>query len=171
MPRDAKQPLDEHAAFFAEARRDATQVAPDSRALVVPRSYKAAFLAGLVVGCALVGFSVTGAPTTDPFAEIGQAFGTSIDTRGALPVVLLLGLFGGARAAAMTVLPVHGLLTKVEQTSHAAYAAGGALAAVALAGVLLLVLGHAPAHGWPVEIAAGAGCGFLYRVFAGARAA
>ncbi len=161
----------EQRAAFAEAAgaldRDA------ERQAAVPRSFKAAFLAGLVVGCGLAGFDATG---TAGFARL-HAVTVDLDLpvdAGVLPpallvpTIMLLGLLAGARAAAMTVLPVHWLLAKVDATGHGAYAAGGAGGSALVAGALLLILGHPPAHGWAVEVAAGAACGVLYRVFAGA---
>ena len=163
----------EQRAFFAEARRNEEAAA---RPAAVPRSAKAAFLAGLVVGCGLAGFDVTGTAGLAKLHAVTDALsghlGVTVDTGVLNPTVLvpatmLLGLLGGARAAAMTVLPVHWLLARAGWTGHGAYAAGGAGATTLVAAALLLALGQAPVHGWMVEVAAGAACGVLYRVFAG----
>ena len=167
----------EQRAVFAAAARERE---PDAdRRPAVPRSFKAAFLAGLVVGCGLAGFDVTGAAGLARLHALTGALsgplGVPLDT-GVLaptllvPATILLGLLGGARAAAMSVLPVHWVLARAGWTGHGAYAGGGAVAAAGVAGALLLVANHPPAHGWAVELAAGAACGLLYRVFAGAGA-
>ena len=156
---------DDNAAFFATLRASMEET-ETAVPLAVPRSFRAAFLAGLVVGCALVGFKVTDDAAMGPLAGLA---GLGVSPRAMLPALLVIGLVGGARAAAVTVLVVHHILAKAEQSSPMAYAAGGALASGVLAGVMLLALRHAPAHGWAVEIAAGAGSGWLYRVFAGTK--
>ena len=159
-------PIDQSTVFAAI--RAELDDAVDAQAVVVPRSGRAAFLAGLVVGCALAGFNVTGSDGAARLAPIAGLLGIQIDTTTLLPAMILLGLVGGARAAAMTMILVHTILNKLGRTEHEAYALGGATATACLAG-LLLGFGHAPAHGWPVELLAGAGSGLLYRIFAGAR--
>ena len=164
-----------HAEFFAAVRAEMAD-GRDDRRTVVPRSFKAAFLAGLVVGCALAGFDVTaaGSPVaSSPLAMIAGALGTPIDTSplDLTPVKILLGLFGGARMAATTILVVQSLLNWADLSSRAAYAAGGAMVSAALAAVMFVAMGHPPAHGWIIELVAGAACGLLYRVFAGSRPA
>ncbi len=159
----------DHAAFFARLR--AETVDEDSRPLAVPRSFRAALLAGLVVGCCLAGLDATQADATlRRIAGLVPGGAPRL-----LPVVILLGLFGGARAAATNLLLSHWVLRRLGWTSHVAYAAfGGAVAAlIALLteGVLqsgLMQSSLSQGHGFGVEIATGAGAGFFYRVFAGA---
>ena len=160
----------DHAAFFAAVRAEMAEAA-DAPPLVVPRAFRAAFLSGLVTGCALAGFDVTGDAGAARFTTIAGLLGLQVDTSNLLPAMILLGLVGGARAAAMTVLLVHWLLARAGWTQHAAYALGGAAAAAALAGALFVLTRHEPAHGWIIECVAGAASGFFYRVFAGARPA
>lgn len=165
---------DEHAAFFAAVRAELDDSGEDRR-MVVPRSFKAAFLAGLVVGCALAGFDVTAAEAPaapSPFATIAAALGSPMDTTplNLAPVTILLGLFGGARIAATTMIVVHTLLNWADCSSRTAYAIGGAAVSTAIAAALLVGLGHQPAHGWVIELSAGAAGSLLYRVFAGRRA-
>ena len=164
---------DVHAEFFAAVRADLAD-GREVRRMIVPRSFKAAFLAGLVVGCALAGFTATetsAAPS--PLATITAALGTPIDTSSLdlTPVKILLGLFGGARMAVTTMLVVQTLLDRADLSSRSAYAVGGAMVSAVFAAVTLVALGHPPAHGWPIEVVAGAACGLLYRVFAGRRLA
>lgn len=168
-------PPDDHADFFAAVRAELADAREDRR-LVVPRSFKAAFLAGLVVGCALAGFDVTAAETPAtpaPFATIAAALGSPMDTSpmNLAPATILIGLFGGARIAATTMIVVHTLLNWADCSSRTAYAIGGAAVSAAVSAALLVALGHPPAHGWVIELAAGAAGGLLYRVFAGRRAA
>ena len=137
--------------------------------LAVPRSFLAALLAGLAVGFCLVGLDIGHAGAVDPmlqplFRQVGA------DPRQALPYTITLGLLTGARTAATTLLVAHRLLAGARLTGFAAYAAGGALVAAAWA-MFAQALGHAPAHGWPLDLLAGAAAGALYRLFAGARPA
>ncbi len=159
----------QHAAFFASLRAEQEAHQTDAPR-AVPRSGRAALLAGLVIGCALAGFDVTGNRSAGDIAALAGAFGLTLGAASVLPGLILLGLVGGARASAMTVIAVHGVLHRVGQTGFFAYGMAGAAAALALAALIAALFGHAPAHGWLVEAAAGAGSGFLYRVFAGTRA-
>lgn len=160
------------AAFFAEARREIADA--DSRLLVVPRSFRAAILAGLVIGCCLAGLDVTRADDTLRHLSGGLLGGT--DTSRFLPIVILLGLAGGARAAATNLLVSHSLLRCAGWTSHIAYACGGGALAAGLSWLALTLIqtglvdgSMLPSRGVAVDAVSGAGAGFFYRVFAGAR--
>ena len=163
-------PEPDHAAFFAAARAETTEA---TRERAVPRSFRAALLAGLVVGCCLAGLDATHAGETLRALTVGLV---SAETAPKLvPVVILLGLWGGARAAATSLLVAHAVLRRCGLTTHLAYAAGGAMvaAAVSLAGLALAQTGLVgaealPSHGLALDALAGAGAGFFYRVFAGA---
>ncbi len=137
--------------------------------MAVPRSFRAALLAGLAVGFCLVGLDIGHAGAVDPtleplFRQVGA------DPRQALPYTITFGLLTGARAAAATLLVAHRLLAGARLTGFAAYAGGGALVAAAWT-LLAQALGHAPRHGWFLDLLAGAAAGALYRLFAGARPA
>ncbi len=136
---------------------------------VVPRSMRAALLAGLAVGFCLAGLDVTHAGALDPALQVAlQGAGLGDVAQRALPYTIALSLLAGGRAAATTLLIAHFLLARARVTGFAAYAAaGGGVAAGAAA--LMLALGHPPAHGWGLEVAGGAAAGALYRLFAGAR--
>lgn len=158
-----------HAAFFAQLRVESRD--DDERPRVVPRSFRAALLAGLVVGFCLAGLDATQADTTLRHVA-GLVPGGAPKL---LPVVILFGLLGGARAAATNLLVSHWLLRRLGWSGHIAYAAGGGAVA---AGVALVVQGLAGSgfvepsllhgHGVALDVAAGVGAGFFYRVFAGA---
>lgn len=162
----------DHAAFFAETRREIAE--DDTRPLVVPRSFRAAILAGLAVGFCLAGLDVTRANET--LRHLSGLLSVGDDTARLLPVVILLALLGGARAAATNLLISHSLLRRVGWTGHAAYAFGGGAVAAGLSLLALALIqggfldaAMTPTHDWPIDAAAGAGAGFFYRVFAGAR--
>ncbi len=160
----------DQAGFFAAARAE-TEETPRDRA--VPRSFRAALLAGLVVGCCLAGIDATHAG--DTLRTLSGGLLPADAAPRLVPVVILLGLLGGARAAATSLLVSHAVLRRLGLTGHLAYAAGGAVVA---AGFSLLAAAWAqtgffgsdtlPTHGLALDIAAGAGAGFFYRVFAGA---
>ncbi len=160
----------DHAAFFAAAR---AETETDTRELAVPRSFRAALLAGLVVGCCLTGLDASHAG--DALRALTGGLLAPSDARRLVPVMMALGLFGGAQAAATSLLVAHAVLRRVGLTTHLVYAlAGGAvaLAVSALGAVLartgLVDGGLVTSHGLIIDAAAGAGAGFFYRVFAGA---
>ena len=160
----------DHAAFFAAAR---AEIEDTPRERAVPRSFRAALLAGLVVGCCLAGLDVTRANET--LHALSDGLLSSDAAPRLVPVVILLGLYGGARAAATSLLVAHAILRRIGLTGHLAYAAGGAIVASALSLVTAAVAqagwfdsGLLPSHGLAIDVAAGAGAGFFYRVFAGA---
>ena len=162
----------DHAAFFAVARREVGEA--DTRPPVVPRSFRAAILAGLVVGCCLAGLEATEAG--DTLRHVSNNLLTGAAAARLLPVAILLGLLGGAQAASTSLLLAHGLLRRLGWSGHAAYAlAGGAMAGVlcgldlALGQTGLVDTAMLPTHGLAVDVVAGAGAGFFYRIFAGAR--
>lgn len=158
----------DQAAFFAAARQDFD--AEDSRAKIVPRSFRAAMLAGLVVAFCLAGLDITKAAAVDPALDpLLQMSGLAGSIGQALPYMIGLSLLSGARTAATTLLIAHRLLAWAGQSSHLAYALGGAAIAATWAALVFMLLGHAPTHGWGLDIAAGAGAGFFYRMFAGAK--
>lgn len=157
---------DPHRAFFAAARAE-IEVAGPARALEVPRSLRAAILAGVVVACGLAGLDAT-----EKIAALRGLTEAMPDTPGLrllAPALILLAVLGGGRSAATSLLLAHGVLRRLGQTGHLAYALAGGAAAAAFAGALMLVLGRTPAHGFVVDILAGAAAGFFYRVFAGTR--
>jgi hypothetical protein len=159
----------EHTAILAAARRDLAEQHHDDRPVVVNRSLKAAFLAALAIGCCLAGFDVSGQGGFARLDGVATMLGLQFDPQYLLPGLILLGLVGGARTASMTILIVHGVLKAMDETSLLAYALGGAAAAALFSVSLLVLFAHPPAHGWAIDLAAGAGSGFFYRIFAGSK--
>ncbi|WP_158807419.1 hypothetical protein [Beijerinckia sp. L45] len=159
--------IPDQAAFFAAARQEIDP--PDTRRKIVPRSFRAALLAGLVVAFCLAGLDITKAAAVDPALEpLLKMSGLLANIGQALPYMIALSLLSGARTAATTLLIAHRLLAWRGESGYLAYAAGGAAAAAVWTVLVLVLLGHAPTHGWVLDIAAGAGAGFFYRMFAGA---
>ena len=160
---------DPHRAFFAAAMVETEADAPATGAVEVPRSLRAAILAGIVVACGLAGLDATQKIAT--LRGLTEAMSDQPQVRLLGPALILLAVLGGGRSAATSLLLAHGALKRAGQTGHLAYALGGAAAAAVFAAALMLVLGQAPAHGFAVDILAGAAGGFFYRVFAGTRSA
>lgn len=160
-------------AVFEAARRELADD-EEARPRVVPRSFLAAMLAGLVVALALAGLDVTRADAT-----LHRLAGeTGADTSRWLPMLLLTALVGGARAGATSLLLAHAALRRLGHSGHLAYALAGGMVAAALSAVSLAAIGAGlidaaslPGHGLEIDAAAGAAAGALYRMFAGAKAA
>lgn len=162
----ASADADPHRAFFAAARAETDPIEAGG-AVEVPRSLRAAVLAGIVVGCGLAGLDAT--EKLAALHSLGDALPGQAELRLLLPALMLLAIVGGGRSAATSLLVAHNVLTRMRQTGHLAYALGGGVASVLFAGLFLLVLGHAPEHGIAIDVLAGAAGGFFYRVFAGTR--
>ena len=136
---------------------------------VVPRSFRAALLAGLVVAFCLAGLDITRAAAVDPALDpLLKMSGLHGNVGQALPYMIALSLLSGARTAATTLLIAHRLLAWSGRSSHLAYATGGAVTAALWAALVVVLLRHTPTHGWLLDVAAGGGAGFFYRMFAGA---
>ena len=157
-----------HRAVFEAWRAEEAGPEP-SAASEVPRSLRAAVLAGIVVACGLAGLDAT--ERIAALRGITEAIPGRPEVPLLVPALVLLAVIGGGRSAATSLLVAHSVLSRAGRTGHLAYTLGGAAAAAALAAALLLALGQAPAHGFAVDVLAGAAGGFFYRVFAGARAA
>jgi|GEM_PF-2492118 len=163
----------DHAAVFATAR---AEVADAPRDVAVPRSFRAALLAGLVVGCCLAGVDATRSGET--LRALSGGLLSATDAPRLAPLILVLALYGGARAAATSLLLAHAVLRRVGLTGHLSYALGSAAVAVALSALAVALVQSGviegslvPTHGLSIDAAAGGGAGFFYRVFAGARPA
>lgn len=140
----------------------------------VPRSFRAAILAGLVTGCFLTGLDLgqpaAAGPALQPLLTSAGLGGLDAGLDGpAQPYLIALSLVAGGRAAASALLIAHRVLAAMKETSLIAYALSGTAINLVIAGVLQLAAGAPPSHGWPAEMAAGALAGFFYRVFAGAK--
>lgn len=166
LPRRADNEADPHRAFFAAAKIE-TEAHEEGRTVEVPRSLRAAVLAGLVVACGLAGLDATGRMAS--LSGLIASVPGSPDVRFLAPALIFLAVLGGGRSAATSLLLAHGVLGRVGQTSHLAYALGGGAAAAVLASAIALAMGQAPLHGFVLDTLAGAAGGFFYRVFAGTR--
>ena len=161
------------AAFFKSIRIEAE--ATEGARRVVPRSFRAALLAGLVVGCGLAGLDATrNGDMLRHLSDLAGDGGPIGDPRRLLPVLLVLGLLGGARAAAANLLVAHWVLRRVGWTHPLADAGAGAVVAAVVAALLQQIVAAglidpttAPSHGLAIDIAAGAAAGVFYRIFAG----
>lgn len=169
-PSPSRDEIDAQAlrAFFAAARAEVDTADPVG-IVEVPRSLRAALLAGIVVACGLAGLDATEKIAT--LRGLAEAMPDPTELRYLAPALILLAVLGGGRSAATSLLLAHGALRRLGQTGHLAYALGGGVAAALAAAALMLVLGLSPAHGFAVDILAGAAAGFFYRVFAGTRVA
>jgi hypothetical protein len=128
---------------------------------------RATLLAGLVTAFLQIGISLG---TT---IALGQRLGTLSIGGQNLPVVSLIlfgALWSGARSSAFGLFFVHGILSPLGMTHHAAYAMCGGLVALAYA-FLAQALGLGDTSTLAADIAAGVASGFFYRLFAGARPA
>jgi len=169
LPESGKKPNIEAAALFAAAlaaERQAAEAGGSHGSRMVPKSVRAALLAGLVV--ALLHTSLD----LGTIIALGQQSGTvSVGghTMPMGPMLLIDGLLSGARWSTIGLLSVRALLTQLERTGFGAYALCGG-------GVALLYALLMQTLGWgdqvadlPMDIGTGAAAGFFYRLFAGTK--
>lgn len=148
-------------------RRDMETSADRSRGgEKVPRSFRAAILAGCIV-------AIFNAATNATFAaEANDSLGVLSFGAGNAPVVvalLIAALWSGAQTSAMILLVGHRLLAAMQRTSYFSYAIAGGGIAFGL-GLVLQMLGKSlGAGGLGMEALSGVGAGLFYRLFAGAR--
>jgi hypothetical protein len=148
-------------------QRDGQTVADRSRgAERVPRSFRAAILAGCIV-------AIFNAATNATFAaEANDSLGvlSSFAGNSSVIVALLIGaLWSGAENSAMTLLVSHRVLAAMERTSYFSYAAAGGIVALGF-GLIMQILGKPPgAGGLGMAVLSGVGAGLFYRLFAGAQ--
>jgi len=149
-------------------QRDAHTPASRSRGIEkVPRSFRAAVLAGCIVAIFNAATNATfAAEANDSLGILSSAFAGNASVIAAL---LIAALWSGARTSAMVLLISHRLLTAMERTSYFSYAAAGGIVALGFA-LLMQMLGKSPgAGGLGMEVLSGVGAGLFYRLFAGAR--
>jgi hypothetical protein len=134
-----------------------------ARKASVPRSLRAALLAGLCVGFFSAALNITATPSLGK--ELAPLLG---DMALPLPAIsIFLGLWSAARTSMMSLLVTQRILNYCRWTHHIAYALGGGATALAYAGVIHLLGPGLPHHGFGVEFITGLGAGFFYRLFAG----
>jgi hypothetical protein len=138
--------------------------APARRVEKVPRSYRAAILAALVVAVFNAATNATFAASTTKELS-GVSFGWA---NMPVAVALILGaLWSGGRTSALCLLIAHRLLAALEQTSLVSYMIGGGAVALVFA-VAMQLVGIAPGPGGiGVDVISGVGAGLFYRLFAG----
>jgi hypothetical protein len=132
----------------------------------VPRSFRAAILAGLIVAIVTAATNATFATEASQdlsFFSFGSANGPII------VALLLAALWSGARTSALCIFVTHRVLAAMQRTSHLSYGIAGGVVALAFA-LLMQALGKSPGPGGlSMEVLSGVGAGLFYRLFAGAR--
>jgi len=130
----------------------------------VPRSFRAALLAGLIVACLNAAANATFAASAT--RDLGMfSFGSA---NVPVLVALLLGaLWSGARTSAACLLIAHRLLAAWGRTSPAYYVLGGGVAAVGLALLTHVLDGGMTPTVLAMDAFSGMVAGFFYRLFAG----
>lgn len=144
----------------------------DDRPHHVPRSFMAAFLAGLATACVAAAFAIIQHSSVDHTSSQikGLANLAGVNAQALSPALLTLSLLAAGRATAGTLMTAHFVLRRIGKTSLLAYVAGGAAAgAFWVMADYFLLGGHG--HGLVAETAMGACAGFFYRLLAGARPA
>lgn len=133
----------------------------------VPRSFRAAILAGCIVAVVNAATNATfAAEANDNLGILSAVAGTNASVIAAL---LVAALWSGARTSAMILLISHRVLTAMERTSYFSYAAAGAVVALGFE-LMMQLFGKSPgAGGLGLEVLSGIGAGLFYRLFAGAQ--
>ncbi len=131
---------------------------------IVPRSFRAAILAGFIV-------AILNAAANATFAAEAQASLSHFSFGSAnVPIVVALlfaALWSGARTSALCLLVAHRLLAAMARVSPISYAIAGGGIALAFA-LLMQAFGNAPGPGgFGMEVVSGMGAGLFYRLFAG----
>lgn len=143
----------------------------DAADLVVPYSFRAAILAGLIV-------AILVAAANASFADMTRTSAANLDilplgnAKAPLVVALILAaLWSGARTSALCLLVAHRLLARMRRTSLPAYAIASGMIALAVAFVLQLLGDDPGPGGLGMDLFAGLTAGLFYRFFAGVRPA
>ncbi len=158
--------LAKFAAELAAERRTAPPEKHERGPVSVPKSWRAALLAGLVVACLHASLDL-GANIA-----LGQRLGALTlagQTIPVVPLIILGSLWSGAESSAFGLFIVRAVLARLQMTHIAAYAVCGGLFALVYA-FLKQALGLDDLATLPMDIAMGLAGGFFYRLFAGAKA-
>jgi hypothetical protein len=157
----------EFAATLAEDPRKADEHKTLQGPRVVPRSTRAALLAGLVAACLHVsldlGSSIALTQQLGAISLAGQAVPLG-------PMLLIDGLLSAARASAFCLLAVRAILSRLEMTHIGAYTLCGSLVAL-LYTMIMQALGYGQLERLPLDVATGCAARFFYRLFAGTKPA
>lgn len=163
---EVSEALSQFAASLAKERRDAAKEKPERGPVTVPKSWRAALLAGLVVACLHAGLDI------GTNIALGQRLGAvTLGGRSVslVPLIILGSLWSGAESSAFSLFIVRAILSGLAMTHPIAYALCGGVFALAYA-YLAQALGLGDLSSLPADIATGLACGFFYRVFAGTKA-
>jgi hypothetical protein len=154
-------------ATLADERRQEHSESGAPGARIVPGSWRAVFLAGLVTACLQASLDL------GSLIALGSRSGELTFSGHSLPLapmIILSSLWTGGRSSAFNLLFVRALLNSLEITSLFAYAIGGGLVTVLYA-LLMQALGCGDLAALPGDSAAGLAAGFFYRLFAGTKPA
>ena len=131
----------------------------------VPRSSRAAILAGLVVGFVDAGLALrNGAPPSG----LAAALMLPHDPAATASAAIAGGLFVGVEGALSSLYLVRLALNALGWAAPLDYALGGGVFAAVYACIGQVGGSGVPQYGWAVAIASGAATAFLFRIFAGA---
>jgi hypothetical protein len=138
-------------------------VRPDE---IVPRSYRAAILAGFIVAILNAAVNVTFAAKATDGLGIFSLGSAKVPVAAAL---ILGALWSAAQSSAICLLVAHRLLVRMQHTSYAAYVTGAGAAALGLAAIMW-VFGSSPGPGgFAMALFSGMVTGLFYRIFAGTK--
>jgi hypothetical protein len=158
----ARLPADLVAAIIRPAAAEANAGDVAGKA-AVPRSFRAALLAGLCVGFFNAALNMT---EVSAFGEkIALILGQT--TLPLTAIALVIGIWSGARTTALTLLVTHRILAYLGWTKPVVYALGGGAVAALFGAVMQVLGGGLSHHDFGVEFISGLGAGFFYRLFAG----
>jgi hypothetical protein len=153
-------------AELAERRRNSEYNFNLEKNLIVPYSGRAALLAGLIAAFIHASLDLGGSIAFGQQSSIVTMTGQTV----AVPLLLLAGLWSGARASLIGLICVRLILARLQITHVGAYALCGGLV-----GLLYSLILHL--NGWDhlevlgLDSATGLAAGFFYRIFAGTRPA
>jgi hypothetical protein len=162
-------------AVMGERRADTDGGPKPAEVTRVGWSFRAALLAGLIVGLLsaatrVTGFLGFGARSSLNALPLGNIALGQISLGEAeapiLTAIAIAGLVSGARASALALLIAHKGLARFGYTSLTAYSLGGAAISLAYALVAALVWTPATPVSLGLEALSGLGAGFFYRLFA-----
>lgn len=166
QPRPSIPPLNASPELIAAILRPEGGEAPlvIARADIVPRSYRAAILAGFIVAILNAAVNVTFAANATEGLGIFSLGSAKVPVAAAL---IIGALWGAAQTSAVCLLVAHRLLVSMQHTTYIAYVAAAGAAALGLA-VVMWAFGSPPGPGgFGMVLVSGAITGLFYRIFAG----
>lgn len=164
-PDTARLPPELVATILRPAAEGGEITAKRPRAKKVAWSFRAAILAGLVVGLLNAAVNATSILS---FGDYGGLIDRVPLGQAKVPIAVMLagaGLWSGARASALALLFAHSLLSRSARTSYLAYAFAGGAASLAY-GFIVGALGFSDHPSLVMDVLSGVAAGFFYRLFA-----